>query len=105
MTLNILTTCLPRTKDFKLAMEDLGDKINEKQCYNYMMQADPLNEGKISYESFKNLVIAKRLNAPVRSLLLLLSCWMPSSPLEEKKEVKAVWMLTSLSRLLSMTSR
>ena len=47
-------------KDFKLAMEDLGDKINEKQCYNYMMQADPLNEGKISYESFKNLVIAKR---------------------------------------------
>ena len=28
-------------KDFKLAMEDLGDKINEKQCYNYMMKADP----------------------------------------------------------------
>ena len=47
-------------KDFKLAMEDLGDKINEKQCYNYMMQADPMNEGKISYESFKNLVLDKR---------------------------------------------
>ena len=47
-------------KDIKLAMEDLGDKINEKQCYNYMMQADPLNEGKISYESFKNLVLDKR---------------------------------------------
>ena len=47
-------------KDFKLAMEDLGDKINEKQCYNYMMKADPQNEGKISYESFKNLVLDKR---------------------------------------------
>ncbi len=43
-----------------VAMEDLGDKINEKQCYNYMMKADPQNEGKISYESFKNLVHDKR---------------------------------------------
>ena len=48
-----------QAKDFKLAMEDLNQKINEKQVYNYLMQADPKNEGKISYENFKNLCIQK----------------------------------------------
>ena len=40
-------------------MEDLNQKINEKQVYNYLMQADPKNEGKISYENFKDLCIKK----------------------------------------------
>ena len=48
------------TKDFKLAMEDLGMAINDKQCYMYMMQADPKNEGKIAFDSFKQLVLDKR---------------------------------------------
>ena len=48
------------SKDFKLAMEDMGDQINEKQCFNMMMQADPKNEGKISFDSFKELIINKR---------------------------------------------
>ena len=41
-------------------MEDMGDTINEKQTYNMMMKADPKNEGKIAFDSFKNLIMDKR---------------------------------------------
>ena len=47
-------------KDFKLAMEDMGETINEKQCFNMMMQADPKNTGMITFESFKDLITRKR---------------------------------------------
>ena len=47
-------------KDFKLAMEDMGETINEKQCFNMMMQADPKNTGKIAFDSFKDLILRKK---------------------------------------------
>ena len=47
-------------KDFKLAMEDMGESINEKQCFNMMMQADPQNTGKIAFDSFKDLILRKK---------------------------------------------
>ena len=48
------------SKDFKLAMEDMGETINEKQCFNMMMQADPQNSGKIAFEDFKDMILRKK---------------------------------------------
>ena len=49
-------------KDFKLAMDDMGDSVNDKMINYMMMQADPKNSGFISFDAFKDLIMRKREN-------------------------------------------
>ena len=47
-------------KDFKQAMDDMGDSVNEKMLNFMLMTADPNNSGQISFDAFKSLIIKKR---------------------------------------------
>ena len=48
------------SNDLKYVLEDLGEKIAERNLFKMISEADPENSGKIMYAQFKALVQAKR---------------------------------------------
>ena len=51
-----------KTADFPLALEDLGESVNQKELWKMVAELDPQNKGTVDFVSFKNVILNKRLS-------------------------------------------